>query len=222
VPIDGFGVDTGSAAIYSAQKFPQKIPCKCCFRFERATANGRAAGSTAKPSAMDYRRLCLFPYDAGLGQVVELECKQTPRSDIGSRVVALVGIISCRPRPAIGRATGRLFFDVLVFLKLRRKMFGKSDLLDSLSRDLARTRDKRDALASEVTTLTAEIAVLEARLSAEKDRRERERAASEIERIKKRLNDQFLAFAPVVAGMRGATEMVAEIVPAARGLDCHR
>ena len=98
-------------------------------------------------------------------------------------------------------------------------MFGKSDLLDSLSRDLARTRDKRDALASEVTTLTAEIAVLEARLSGEKDRRERERAASEIERIKKRLNDQFLTFAPVVAGMRGATEMAAEILPAARELD---
>jgi outer membrane murein-binding lipoprotein Lpp len=98
-------------------------------------------------------------------------------------------------------------------------MFGKSDLLHSLSRDLARTRDKRDALASEVTTLTAEIAVLEARLSAETDRRERERAASEIERIKKRLNDQFLTFTPVVAGMRGATEMAAEIVPAARELD---
>jgi outer membrane murein-binding lipoprotein Lpp len=98
-------------------------------------------------------------------------------------------------------------------------MFGKSDLLHSLSRDLARTRDKRDALASEVTTLTAEIAVLEARHSAETDRRERERAASEIERIKKRLNDQFLTFTPVVAGMRGATEMAAEIVPAARELD---
>ena len=65
-----------------------------------------------------------------------------------------------------------------------QQMFGKSDLLDSLSRGLARTRDKRDALASEVTTLTAEIAVLEARLSGETDRRERERAASEIERIK--------------------------------------
>jgi hypothetical protein len=33
------------------------------------------------------------------------------------------------------------------------------------------------------------------------------------------LNDQFLTFTPVVAGMRGATEMAAEIVPAARELD---
>jgi hypothetical protein len=52
-------------------------------------------------------------------------------------------------------------------------MFGKSDLADSLNRDLARARDKRDALASGVATLTAQIAELEARLSAENDRRER-------------------------------------------------
>ena len=58
-------------------------------------------------------------------------------------------------------------------------MFGKSDLADSLNRDLARARDKRDALASGVATLTAQIAELEARLSAENDRRERERAAIE-------------------------------------------
>jgi len=51
-------------------------------------------------------------------------------------------------------------------------MFGKSDLVSTLSRDLARARDKRDALASDVTTLTAK---------AENERRERERAASEIE-----------------------------------------
>ena len=56
-------------------------------------------------------------------------------------------------------------------------MFGKSDLADSLNRDLARARDKRDALASGVATLTAQIAELEARLSAENDRRERERVA---------------------------------------------
>jgi hypothetical protein len=41
-------------------------------------------------------------------------------------------------------------------------MFGKSDLVDNLSRDLARSRDKRDALASDIIRLTAEIAVLEA------------------------------------------------------------
>ena len=60
-------------------------------------------------------------------------------------------------------------------------MFGKTDPLETLNRDLARSRDKRDACASEVTTLTAEIAVLEARISAENDRRERERVATEIE-----------------------------------------
>jgi len=54
-------------------------------------------------------------------------------------------------------------------------MFGKSDLVDNLSRDLSRARAKRDALASHVTTLTAQIAEWEARLSAENDRRERER-----------------------------------------------
>jgi BMFP domain-containing protein YqiC len=39
-------------------------------------------------------------------------------------------------------------------------MLGKSDVIDSLSRDLARARDKRDALTSGVTTLTAQIAEL--------------------------------------------------------------
>ena len=65
-------------------------------------------------------------------------------------------------------------------------MFGKSDLVSTLSRDLARARDKRDALASDVTTLTAK---------AENERRERERAASEIEGIKNQVRDRYLAFA---------------------------
>ena len=94
-----------------------------------------------------------------------------------------------------------------------KQVFGKSDLIDSLSRDLARARNKRDALASDVTTLTAQIAELEARLSAERDRRERERTVSEMEGIKKRVRDQYLAFAPVIAGIRGATEMAVAIVP---------
>jgi hypothetical protein len=98
-------------------------------------------------------------------------------------------------------------------------MFGKSDLVDNLSRDLARARDKRDALASHVMTLTAEIAVLEASLSTENDRRESERATSEIEKIKKQVNDQYLAFVPTIASIRGATEMAAPIVPKARELD---
>jgi len=98
-------------------------------------------------------------------------------------------------------------------------MFGKSDLVEILSRDLARARNKRDALASKVITLTAEIAVLEASVLTENDRRERERAASEIERIKRQLNDQYLAFVPTIAEIRGATEMAAAIVPKARELD---
>ena len=37
-------------------------------------------------------------------------------------------------------------------------MFGENDLVDNLSRDLDRARGKRDALASDVTTLTGHIA----------------------------------------------------------------
>src|SRR5262249_42678949 len=98
-------------------------------------------------------------------------------------------------------------------------MFGKSDLVEILSRDLARARNKRDAFRSDIITLTAEIAVLEASLLTENDRRQRERTAGEIERIKKQVNDQYLAFVPTIAGIRGATEMAAAIVPKARELD---
>ena len=94
-------------------------------------------------------------------------------------------------------------------------MFGKSDLVDNLSRDLCRARDKRDALASHVTTLSAEIAELEARLSAENDRRERERVAGEIEVIKERLRDFYLAFAHAIAGMRDASVSARAIAPEA-------
>jgi predicted nucleic acid-binding Zn-ribbon protein len=72
---------------------------------------------------------------------------------------------------------------------LALQMFGKSDLVDDLNRDLCRARDKRDALAFDVTTLSAQIAELEARLSAENDRRERERIEGEIEGLKERLKD---------------------------------
>jgi len=95
-------------------------------------------------------------------------------------------------------------------------MFGKSDLVDSLNRDLDRARDKRDALASGVATLTAQIAELEARLSAETERRKRERAASEIEGVKKQVRDRHLQFASVIAGLRDATEMAVSIVPETR------
>ena len=94
-------------------------------------------------------------------------------------------------------------------------MFGKSDLIDSLNRDLSRTRDKRDTLASHVTTLTAQIAELEARLSEENDRRERDRVVGEIEGVKERLRDFYLAFAHAIAGMRDASISARAIVPEA-------
>ena len=58
------------------------------------------------------------------------------------------------------------------------QIFGKRKLTHTLKRDLASVRNKRDALAASVTTLTAQIAELEARLSAETTRQARERAAS--------------------------------------------
>ena len=94
-------------------------------------------------------------------------------------------------------------------------MFGKSDLINSLGRDLSRARDKRDALASHVTTLSAQIDELEARLSAENERRERDRVVGEIEGIKERLRDFYLAFAHAIAGMRDASVSARAIVPEA-------
>ena len=94
-------------------------------------------------------------------------------------------------------------------------MFGKSDLADSL----ARARDKRDALASGVATLTAQIAELEARLSAENDRRERERAANEIEGVKKQVGDRYRQFPSVIAGLHDATEKAVAIAPETRELN---
>jgi chromosome segregation ATPase len=100
-----------------------------------------------------------------------------------------------------------------------KQMFGKTDLVDSLNRDLAQARNKRDTLASSVTALTVQITELESRLSMEMDRRERERAASEIEGIKKRVRDGHLAFAPAIDAIRNATEAAETIVPAARELN---
>jgi hypothetical protein len=57
---------------------------------------------------------------------------------------------------------------------------------------------------------------LEVRLSAENDRRERQRNASEIEEITKRVEDHYLTLAPAIAEICGATEMAAAIVPEAR------
>src|SRR6266568_2327971 len=91
-----------------------------------------------------------------------------------------------------------------------KQMFGKRDLVDNLCRDLTRARDKRDALASHVTTLTVQITELEARLSEENYQRERERVVGKIEEIKERLRDFYLAFAHAVAGMRKRQVKVSE------------
>jgi hypothetical protein len=98
-------------------------------------------------------------------------------------------------------------------------MFGKNDLVDSLSRDLDRVRERRDALASDVTTLTAQITEMETRLSVEKDRRERECVAGEIDDIKKQLEDTATIFTPAISRLCNATETAAAIVPEARELN---
>jgi hypothetical protein len=100
-----------------------------------------------------------------------------------------------------------------------QKMFGKDDLVGNLSRDLDRARGRRDALASEVTTLTARIAEMEASLSEEKARRERDRALGEIEAIKNRLKQAISAFAPAIGELCEATKMAAAVAPDARELN---
>jgi hypothetical protein len=98
-------------------------------------------------------------------------------------------------------------------------MLGKNDLVDNLSRDLDRARGKRDALASDVTTLTAHIAEIEARLSEEKSRRECDRVKGQIEAIKKRIKQTASAFSPVIRELCDATEIAAAVVPEARELN---
>jgi len=91
-------------------------------------------------------------------------------------------------------------------------MFGKKDLVNDLRHDLDRARARRDVLASDVTTLTAEIARLEGRLSEERDRRERARIAAEIEAIAKRLAEAARTFAPAVARLCGAAAAARAVV----------
>ena len=98
-------------------------------------------------------------------------------------------------------------------------MFGKQDLVEQLSRDLHRAREKRDALTSDVTTLATQIAELETRLSEEKERRGRERALDEIEAIKTGLEDTATAFAPTIARLCDAIGTAAAVVPEARELN---
>jgi hypothetical protein len=100
-----------------------------------------------------------------------------------------------------------------------QKMFGKDDSVENLSRDLDRARGRRDALASEVTTLTAQIAEMEARLSEEKTRRERDRALGEIEAIKERIKHATSEFGPVIGKLCEAIERAAAVLPEARELN---
>ena len=98
-------------------------------------------------------------------------------------------------------------------------MSGGNDLVDTLSRDLDRARGKRDALASDVTTLTAQIAEIEARLSEERERRERNQVLIEIEAIRRRITQTGKAFTPVISELCEATGMAAAVVPEARELN---
>jgi cell division septum initiation protein DivIVA len=117
------------------------------------------------------------------------------------------------------RSFARLAVRVTAVLRGAKKMLEKNDLVDTLSRNLDRARGKRDALASDVTTLTTQIAEIEARLSEEKNRRERDRVLGEIEAIKKRIKQTASAFAPVIRKLCEATEMAAAVVPEARELN---
>jgi hypothetical protein len=84
-------------------------------------------------------------------------------------------------------------------------MFRKTELVDSLNRDLAGARNKRETLASSITRLSTQIADLEVRLSAER-----------IVEIKNRVRDRYSAFAPAIAGVRDATGAAAVHVPEVR------
>lgn len=95
-------------------------------------------------------------------------------------------------------------------------MFGKDDLMDNMSRGLHRARGRRDALASEVTTLTAQIAEMEGRLSEEKTRRERDRSLSEIEATKTRIKHATSELASVIRELSEAIEKATAVVPEAR------
>jgi len=98
-------------------------------------------------------------------------------------------------------------------------MFKRQDLVEQLSNDLDRALDRRDTLASDVTTLNAQIAELETRLSEERDRRERDRVGSEIEGIKKRIEETAIAFAPIIGRLCDAIETAAAVAPEARELN---
>jgi chromosome segregation ATPase len=122
-----------------------------------------------------------------------------------------------RPIVSFVRLAGRRLALRLSYAE--EEMFGNNDLVSNLSRDLDRARGKRDALAFDVTTLTTQIAEIEARLSEEKNRRERDRVLGEIEAIRKRIKQTASAFAPVIGELCEAIEMAATVVPESRELD---
>src|ERR1043166_8692538 len=99
-----------------------------------------------------------------------------------------------------------------------RRMFGKKDPVGDLSQQLDRARTRRDAIAADVTTLTAEIAELETRIVAETDRRERARIAAEIDEITHQLGDAAGTFAPAMARLRDAAAAAGAVIPDARDL----
>ena len=98
-------------------------------------------------------------------------------------------------------------------------MFGKDASVENLSRDLDRARGRRDALASEVTTLTAQIAEMEAHLSETKSRRDRVRVLAEIESTKAQIKQATSEFAPLIGKLCEAIERAAVVVPEARDLN---
>jgi len=83
-------------------------------------------------------------------------------------------------------------------------------------RDLCRARDKRDALSSDVTALTAQISELEARFSEEKERRDREHLGTEIEEVRKHLEATARKAAPLLVKLSAEAQRAAAIVPEAR------
>src|SRR5260370_32799528 len=116
------------------------------------------------------------------------------------------------------RSFARPSVRVAAALRGAKKMLGKNDLVENLSRNLDRARGKRDALASDVTTLTAQIAEIEARLSDEKNRRECDRVLCDVGLLKKRIKQTASAVAPVLGELCEATEMAAAVVPEAAAL----
>ena len=99
-----------------------------------------------------------------------------------------------------------------------KRMFGKKDPVGDLSDQLDRARARRDAIATDVTTLSAEIAELETRLVAETDRRDRARVAAQIEEITHQLGDAARRFAPAMVRLRDAAAAAGLVIPDAGNL----